>query len=182
MAASRRAGGGWIGRIGLRSRVARRLLLWTLLVGGLCSLLVATAMAVHTYRDRVATLQTNLRAMAQLVLPALEQSVWAFDQKQVELQLRSLEALPDVAVLPPCIVGNEERSLPVDDHANRAALRLSFVIEKAGQDVRWLFACRKPAFIERNIDDLVTRCRITVPGPVHPYKGAIGKAGSKGGA
>jgi len=99
VAASRRAGGGWIGRIGLRSRVARRLLLWTLLVGGLCSLLVATAMAVHTYRDRVATLQTNLRAMAQLVLPALEQSVWAFDQKQVELQLRSLEALPDVAAV-----------------------------------------------------------------------------------
>jgi PAS domain S-box-containing protein len=99
VATARRTGGGWIGRIGLRSRVARRLLLWTLLVGGLCSLLVATAMAVHTYRDRVATLQTTLRAMAQLVLPALEQSVWAFDQKQVELQLRSLEALPDVAAV-----------------------------------------------------------------------------------
>ena len=75
------------------------MLLWTLIVGGLCSLLVAAAMAVHGYRERVQALQTNLQAMAQFVLPALEQSVWAFDQKQVELQLRSLEALPDVAAV-----------------------------------------------------------------------------------
>ncbi|MCK6424407.1 MAG: PAS domain S-box protein [Burkholderiaceae bacterium] len=90
---------GWLDRLGLRSRVARRLLLGTLLVGGLSSLLVAAAMAVHTYRERVQALQTNLQAMGAFVLPSLARSAWAFDQKQVELQLRSLEALPDVAAV-----------------------------------------------------------------------------------
>ena len=90
------SGRGRIDFLGLDSRLTRRMLSWALLVGGIASLLVATAEAWFGYRERLDHLEQHLDSVAQFTTPALEKSLWAFDREQVTLQLAGLASLPEI--------------------------------------------------------------------------------------
>ncbi len=82
--------------LGLKSRVTRRLMLWGLLVGSLASLLLSIAEAVFDYRDYVVRVEQNLDAIGRFASPTLENSLWEFDESDVELHMRSIVTLPEV--------------------------------------------------------------------------------------
>jgi two-component system, sensor histidine kinase and response regulator len=84
---------------GLKSRVARRLLVVVLLVGGISSLAVSVGEAVHAYRDRLHDVDDHLGSIGDFVLPALVKSVWAFDREQIVLQLNGFARLQDVSAV-----------------------------------------------------------------------------------
>jgi PAS domain S-box-containing protein len=85
--------------LGLRSRVARRLLLWTLVIGSVISLLVSGVQGVVAYQDRIEYLHRQLQSVGEFTLPALVQSVWAFDQEHIALQLSGFARLPEITVV-----------------------------------------------------------------------------------
>jgi PAS domain S-box-containing protein len=90
------SGRGRLDFLGLDSRLARRMLSWALLVGAIASLLVSAAETWFGYRERLENLQQNLAAIAKFTTPALEKSLWAFDQEQVKLQLSGISSLPEI--------------------------------------------------------------------------------------
>ena len=97
--------------LGLDSRLTRRMLAWALLVGGVASLLVALAEAWFSYRERLEHLEQHLAAVAKFTTPALEKSLWAFDQEQVTLQLNGLSSLPEIHLVVLLQPGLPERRL-----------------------------------------------------------------------
>ena len=93
--------------LGLNSRVARRLLLWAFLVGGIGTLTVAIGESVHTYRQRIEHIQIQLRAIGSFITPALAKSAWSFDREQIEVQLKGSALLPDVSAVRLELAGQE---------------------------------------------------------------------------
>ena len=85
--------------LGLSSRVTRKLLIWSLIVGGMVSLLVSTGEAIFGYRERLDFLESQLKSIGNLTRPALIKSLWVFDRDQVAVQLQALTTLPDVHVV-----------------------------------------------------------------------------------
>ena len=85
--------------LGIRSKVARRLLSWALAVGLFASLLVSVAQAFLAYYDRMDYLTQQQRSVGEFVLPPLAQSLWAFDDAQVELQLKAIPRLSDITAV-----------------------------------------------------------------------------------
>jgi len=85
--------------LGLGSRLTRRILLWSLLIGGIASVLVSAGESAYSYRERVHQLETDIHAVARFILPPLGKSLWAFDHEQAGLQLQSLTSLPSVHAL-----------------------------------------------------------------------------------
>jgi PAS domain S-box-containing protein len=90
------AGRGRLDFLGFNSRLTRRILLWSLLVGGIASLLISTAEAFLNYRERIDQLEAHIKSIAVFVTPSLSKSLWAFDREQVEVQLRGVAHLPSI--------------------------------------------------------------------------------------
>jgi hypothetical protein len=100
--------------LGLTSRVTQRLLAWALIVGGMASLLVSGGEAAYAYRERLDYLDQHLRSIGDFILPSLVKSVWAFDQEQVELQLKGFSLLSDISAVRLQRKGSEELHLGVE--------------------------------------------------------------------
>ena len=96
---ARARGRGPLGFLGLRSRVTRRLIAWTLIVGGVATLLVSAGEAYLAYHERLDKLDRDLGAVGAFTVPPLVKSLWAFDSEQVVLQVQGLARLPDVSAV-----------------------------------------------------------------------------------
>ncbi|MFO1326477.1 MAG: PAS domain S-box protein [Rubrivivax sp.] len=83
----------------LRSRVARRLVVWTLLAGGIGTLLVSLWQADRDYHAGIERDAEMLDRVAALAAPTLAKSLWAFDYAQLRLNLESFARLPDVSAV-----------------------------------------------------------------------------------
>ncbi len=87
------------GRAMWRSRVARRLLTWTLLLG----LAGTVAVSLWDFRTTAAreeqALQSNLQTLGSVVAPALAKDLWAFNQQDVNLLLQALSRSAHVSQL-----------------------------------------------------------------------------------
>jgi PAS domain S-box-containing protein len=79
------------------SRVSRRLLFWTLLVGIIATLTLSLLESRHDYLKRLESLDNQLNAIGELTLPALTKSAWSFDDAQMHLQLEALPRLPNIS-------------------------------------------------------------------------------------
>ncbi len=90
------AGRGRLDFLGFNSRLTRRILLWSLLVGGIASLLISTAEALIGYHESIEHLEEHITSTAKFVSPAVSKSLWAFDREQVEVQLRGISQLPSI--------------------------------------------------------------------------------------
>ena len=101
-------------RIGLRSRTARRLLLWPMLLGVGMALLSALILAWAEYDDMVDALSTQLDAIGRSTAPPLAESVWAFDEVRINTQLQALASLRDVDRVVLQEPGRPERRLGTD--------------------------------------------------------------------
>ena len=86
----------WVERLGLGSRLSRRLLTWTLIMGGAGTLAVSAWDAWRAYGQRVEELQGDLKAMAEVVAPALSHSIWTVDDPQIQTQLGAFTRLSNV--------------------------------------------------------------------------------------
>ncbi|MBI5110045.1 MAG: response regulator [Rhodocyclales bacterium] len=120
--------------LGLKSRLTRRILLWSLLVGGIASALVSAGEAVLSYRERMAQLDVHLKSVAAFISPAVTKSLWTFDLEQVEVQLQGVTKLPSIHAIhlrqagkPDISYGN--KSL----HAETIAQVFPLVFAAAGQ-------------------------------------------------
>ncbi|MEW6513834.1 MAG: hypothetical protein AB1443_07510 [Pseudomonadota bacterium] len=99
------------GLLGLGSRVARRLLLWTCVVGTIGTLLVSGLEVMYAYHQRLAYLENYLRSIGEYTMPALAKSAWAFDREQIDLQLQGFVRLPEVTAARLNLKGAEEMRL-----------------------------------------------------------------------
>jgi PAS domain S-box-containing protein len=79
------------------SRVSRRLLFWTLLVGIVATLTVSLLESRHDYQKRLDALDDHLNSIGELTLPALTKSAWSFDNEQMRLQLEALPRLSNIS-------------------------------------------------------------------------------------
>ena len=94
--------------LGLGSRLARRLLLWAMLIGAVGTLLVSSLEGLHAYRQRVTYIENYLKSIGDFTAPALAKSAWAFDQEQIEVQLKGYVQLPEVTAVRLSLKGAEE--------------------------------------------------------------------------
>ena len=83
-------------RLGLGSRVLRRLLAWSFIIGGATSLAFSAIEAYTDFDDHVMAVERNLTSIAAFVIPSLTQSLWAFDEDQVRIQVASIQGLRDI--------------------------------------------------------------------------------------
>ncbi|MCB1955662.1 MAG: response regulator [Rhodocyclaceae bacterium] len=81
---------------GLRSPVTRKLLIWPLAIGALMAVLGAAVLAKLDFDSTLQDLSDRLQAIGQSTGPALVQSLWAFDEAHVELQLAAIARLREV--------------------------------------------------------------------------------------
>ncbi|MCB1908955.1 MAG: response regulator [Rhodocyclaceae bacterium] len=84
------------GLIGIRSRTTRRLLLGPMLLGVSIALLCALFLAGTEYDDLVDGLSSQLDMIGQSTAIPLAESVWAFDESHISIQLQALASLRDV--------------------------------------------------------------------------------------
>ena len=87
------------GLFGLKSRVTRQLITWSLIVGGLASLLISAGEAYLSYQERLQALDGHIQSISTYALPPLAQSLWAFDNEQLKLQLEGLTRMQDVSLV-----------------------------------------------------------------------------------
>ncbi len=85
------------GLLGLGSRISRLILLWGLAVGIVAAFAVSGLEALFGYQARVAYLGNYLRTLGSVTAPALTQSLWTFDQVQLELLLAGYLQFDDVS-------------------------------------------------------------------------------------
>ncbi|GLT23126.1 hypothetical protein GCM10007933_25890 [Zoogloea oryzae] len=86
-------------RLGLSSRVARRLMLWALLVGCIGMLAVSIGESFYAYRQRIDHIEVQLESLGEFITPSLAKSAWAFDREQIELQMAGITELADVSAV-----------------------------------------------------------------------------------
>lgn len=85
--------------LGLNSRLARALMKWALLGGGVASLLVSVGEAYLTYQERLENLEHHFQSIGGYTVPPLVQSLWAFDSDQVAIQLRGFVQMQDISAV-----------------------------------------------------------------------------------
>jgi PAS domain S-box-containing protein len=85
--------------MGFNSRVSRRILFWTMLIGGIVSVLISAGEAYLSYKERVAFLEQQMHSIGEFSRPTLINSLWAFDRKQVELQIKTLPSLSEISAV-----------------------------------------------------------------------------------
>ncbi|WP_153162916.1 hypothetical protein [Zoogloea sp. 1C4] len=61
-------------RLGLTSRVARRLMLWALLVGCIGMLAVSIGESFYAYRQRIDHIEVQLESLGEFITPSLAKS------------------------------------------------------------------------------------------------------------
>ena len=71
------------GPLGLKSRITRQLIIWSLIVGSVASLLISGGEAYLNYQERLNGLDTHIQSVGTYTLPPLVQSLWAFDDQQL---------------------------------------------------------------------------------------------------
>lgn len=82
-----------------QSRIMRRLLWATLLVSILCGLVISLVEFALDRRDLEAQINDDLSALGAIFEPSIAQSLWAFDDAQLETQLNALAAMPSVTTV-----------------------------------------------------------------------------------
>ena len=82
--------------LGLSSRIARRLLAWSLVVGGVGSIILSTWDLMSELEHRVEETHQTFDAATISVVPALVQSIWTFDAEQIRLHTEGLARFPYV--------------------------------------------------------------------------------------
>ena len=92
-------------RLGLASRVSRRILAWALAVGAVCTLAVSWWDAERAYQDQTTRLGTTLQGLAEFAAPSLADSTWTFDRTQIDTQLDAFTRLADVSAVTLAITG-----------------------------------------------------------------------------
>ena len=92
-------------RLGLASRVSRRILAWALAVGAVGTLVVSWWDAERAYRDQTTRLGTTLQGLAEFAAPSLADSTWTFDRTQIDTQLDAFTRLADVSAVTLAITG-----------------------------------------------------------------------------
>ncbi len=85
--------------LGYRSRATRRMLAWALIVGCVASLLISAGKAAYGFHERVDALGRHLESVGAVTVPALVDSVWSFDQGQVQTQLKGYVRLSDISAV-----------------------------------------------------------------------------------
>ncbi len=110
--------------LGFKSRLTRRILLWSVLVGGIASILISAGEAVLSYRERVASLDRHIQSVADFITPALSKSLWVFDFDQVAVLLKGAAKLPNVHSMHLTVPGRAELQFGRE-------IRFTEVVEKA---------------------------------------------------
>jgi two-component system sensor histidine kinase/response regulator len=87
------------GPLGLKSRITRQLIIWSLIVGSVASLLISGGEAYLNYQERLNGLDKHIQSVGTYTLPPLVQSLWAFDDQQLQLQLNGLTRMQDVSAV-----------------------------------------------------------------------------------
>ena len=87
------------GLLGLKSRVTRQLVIWSLIVGGVASLLISAGQAYLSYQERLDSLDKHIQSIGTYTVPPLVLSLWSFDKEHVELQLDGLTRMQDVSLI-----------------------------------------------------------------------------------
>ena len=72
------------GLLGMKSRITRQLIIWSLIVGSVASLLISGGEAYLNYQERLNGLDKHLQSVSTYTLPPLVQSLWAFDDQQLQ--------------------------------------------------------------------------------------------------
>ena len=85
--------------LGLKSRITRQLLIWSLIVGGLASLLISAGQAYLSYQEQLESVDKHIQSIGTYTEPPLVQSLWSFDNEHVRLQLEGLTRMQDVSVV-----------------------------------------------------------------------------------
>ncbi len=112
--------------LGLTSRVARRLMLWALLVGGIGMLAVSIGESIYAYQQRIKHIEAQLESLAAFITPSLAKSAWAFDRDQIDLQMGGFTRLPDISAArlelkgqQPLHFGRTDLSADTHEHVRR---------------------------------------------------------------
>jgi PAS domain S-box-containing protein len=128
------AGRGRLDFLGLNSRLTRRILLWSLLIGGMASVLISIAEGVLGYRERIEQLELHVKSVAAFITPALSKSLWAFDREQVEVQLHGVTQLPSIHAVRLNLPGQATASFGQSTlHAEIVTYQFPLVYEASGQ-------------------------------------------------
>ena len=118
---------GWLVRVGLASRVSRRILAWGLAVGALGTLAVSWWESERAYAQQVAHLGLSLESVAAFVAPSLANSAWTFDRAQIETQLDAFTRLADVSAVSLAITGQptiRRATQPLSSHLLERTVQL----------------------------------------------------------
>jgi two-component system sensor histidine kinase/response regulator len=120
--------------LGLKSRVTRQLLVWTLAVGGVMSALISAGEAVAMFRERARTMGESLDAVGQYALPAMVASAWTFDFPHLELELKGLPRMPGVDLARLSLHGPRDFSVGrVGEGSDTLVKTFPLVYEELGQ-------------------------------------------------
>jgi polar amino acid transport system substrate-binding protein len=92
-------------RLGLASRVSRRILAWALAVGAVGTLAVSWWDAERAYEEQTARLGTTLQGLAEFAAPSLAGGAWTFDRAQIDTQLDAFTRMADVSAVTLAITG-----------------------------------------------------------------------------
>jgi PAS domain S-box-containing protein len=96
---------GWGDRLGLTSRVSRRLLAWMLVVGLLGSLALSTWQSRRDDEAGLEEVSRHLASAGAFAAPSLAKSAWTFDRAQIDTQLQAFSHLPYVSAVALAIPG-----------------------------------------------------------------------------
>ena len=120
--------------LGLKSRVTRQLLVWTLAVGGVMSALISAGEAVALFRERARAMGESLDAVGQYALPAMVASAWTFDFPHLELELKGLPRMPGVDLARLSLHGPRDFSVGrVGEGSDTLVKTFPLVYEELGQ-------------------------------------------------
>jgi hypothetical protein len=94
-------------RLGLASRVSRRILAWQPVAVGAVGTLAPVSWwdAERAYEEQTARLGTTLQGLAEFVAPTLAGSAWTFDLAQIDTQLDAFTRMADVSAVTLAITG-----------------------------------------------------------------------------
>lgn len=96
---SQNAAAGNLDFLGLKSHLSRSLLKWSLIVGCIASLLVSLGEAFISSQERYDQLDEHFQSIGRYAAAPLIQSLWAFDNEQVEIQLQGLLTMQDISAV-----------------------------------------------------------------------------------
>ncbi len=86
-------------RLGWRSRMARRLMMWTSLFGLVGIVGMVLWSAAREQAEHVKHVRDELASVGEVVAPVMVQSLWEFDRKNITLQMEALSRLPYVSAV-----------------------------------------------------------------------------------